>query len=108
MTRTCGSDSDTGEKTAAPQLSCEANHRDVKRGFAATGQSGMMISGRGVAVHGVPGDFTGDFTSGSVEQVVMEAAGDDERVVVEGQGSLNRIAAGGAGDDRWCRCCPAR
>ncbi|MCP9946870.1 DUF1611 domain-containing protein [Streptomyces somaliensis] len=67
--RTCGSGSDTGKKTAAPQLSCEANRRGAKRGSAATRQSGMVISGRGAAVDGVPGGFTG----GSVEQVVVAA-----------------------------------
>ncbi|WP_255139532.1 hypothetical protein [Streptomyces somaliensis] len=43
-----------------------------------------------------------------MEQVVREAAEGDQWVVVEGQGSSNRIATGGAGDDRGCRCCPAR
>jgi uncharacterized NAD-dependent epimerase/dehydratase family protein len=51
----------------------------------------MMISGHGVAVDGVPGDFMG----GSVEQVVLDAADGNEWVVVEGQGSLNHIAASG-------------
>jgi uncharacterized NAD-dependent epimerase/dehydratase family protein len=88
---TCGSDSNIGKKTAALQIYLEANRRGIKTGFAATGQSGMMISGHGVAVDGVPGDFMG----GSVEKVVMDAAADNDWVVVEGQGSLNHIAASG-------------
>ncbi|MCX5210089.1 DUF1611 domain-containing protein [Kitasatospora sp. NBC_00240] len=88
---TCGSDSNIGKKTAALQIYQEANRRGIPTGFAATGQSGMMISGHGVAVDGVPGDFMG----GSVEQVVLEAAVGNDWVVVEGQGSLNHIAASG-------------
>lgn len=88
---TCGSDSNIGKKTTALQLYTEANRQGVKTGFAATGQSAMMITGHGVAVDGVPGDFMG----GAVEQVVMEAAEGNEWVVVEGQGSLNHIAASG-------------
>ena len=103
---TCGSDSNIGKKTTALQIYFEANRRGIKTGFAATGQSGMIISGHGVAVDGVPGDFMG----GSVEKVVMEAAagndpagndpaGNDpagnDWVVVEGQGSLNHIGASG-------------
>lgn len=88
---TCGSDSNIGKKTAALQVYFEANRRGIKTGFAATGQSGMMISGHGVAIDGVPGDFMG----GSVEKVVMKAAEGNDWVVVEGQGSLNHIAASG-------------
>jgi len=88
---TCGSDSNIGKKTTALQVYFEANRRGIKTGFAATGQSGMMISGHGVAIDGVAGDFMG----GSVEAVVMEAAAGNEWVIVEGQGSLNHIAASG-------------
>ncbi|MFG3349899.1 DUF1611 domain-containing protein [Streptomyces sp. NPDC048018] len=91
IVHTCGSDSNIGKKTAALQIWNEANARGISTGFAATGQSGMMISGHGVAVDGVPGDFMG----GAVEQVVLEAAVGNEWVVVEGQGSLNHIGASG-------------
>lgn len=88
---TCGSDSNIGKKTAALQIHAEANRRGIRTGFAATGQSGMMITGHGVAIDGVPGDFMG----GAVEHVVMQAAAGNEWTVVEGQGSLNHIAASG-------------
>jgi uncharacterized NAD-dependent epimerase/dehydratase family protein len=91
IVHTCGSDSNIGKKTAALQIYVEANRRGIATGFAATGQSGMLISGHGVAVDGVPGDFMG----GAVEQVVLEAAEGNDWVVVEGQGSLNHIAASG-------------
>ncbi|MFC9931764.1 DUF1611 domain-containing protein [Streptomyces sp. NPDC127190] len=88
---TCGSDSNIGKKTTGLQIWQEANRRGIATGFAATGQSGMMISGHGVAVDGVPGDFMG----GAVEQVVLGAAAGNDWVVVEGQGSLNHIGASG-------------
>jgi uncharacterized NAD-dependent epimerase/dehydratase family protein len=84
---TCGSDSNIGKKTAALEIWAEANRSGISTGFAATGQSGMLISGHGIAVDGVPGDFM----AGAVEQVVLEAAAGNEWVVVEGQGSLNHI-----------------
>lgn len=87
VVHTCGSDSNIGKKTAALQIWNEANRRGISTGFAATGQSGMLISGHGIAIDGVPGDFM----AGAVEQVVMEAAAGNEWVVVEGQGSLNHI-----------------
>lgn len=82
IVHTCGSDSNIGKKTAALQIYVEANRRGIPTGFAATGQSGMLISGHGVAVDGVPGDFMG----GAVEQVVLEAAEGNDWVIVEGQG----------------------
>ncbi len=88
---TCGSDSNIGKKTTALQIWNEANRSGIPTGFAATGQSGMLISGHGIAIDGVPGDFM----AGAVEQVVMEAAARNEWVVVEGQGSLNHIGFSG-------------
>jgi uncharacterized NAD-dependent epimerase/dehydratase family protein len=88
---TCGSDSNIGKKTTALEIYREANRRGVKTGFAATGQTGAIISGRGIAIDGVPGDFM----AGAVEQVVLDAVVGNEWVVVEGQGSLNHIGASG-------------
>jgi uncharacterized NAD-dependent epimerase/dehydratase family protein len=88
---TCGSDSNIGKKTTGLQLYFEATRRGIKTGFAATGQSGMLISGHGIAIDGVPGDFMG----GAAEQVVLEAAPGNDWVIVEGQGSLNHIAVSG-------------
>jgi uncharacterized NAD-dependent epimerase/dehydratase family protein len=88
---TCGSDSNIGKKTTGLEIFNEANRRGIKTGFAATGQSGMMISGHGIAIDGVPGDFV----AGAVETLVMDAAIGNDWVVLEGQGSLNHIAASG-------------
>lgn len=88
---TCGSDCNIGKKTTGLEIWNEANRRGISTGFAATGQSGILISGHGVAVDGVAGDFMG----GAVEQVVMEAAVGNEWVVVEGQAGLNHIQGSG-------------
>jgi uncharacterized NAD-dependent epimerase/dehydratase family protein len=88
---TCGSDSNIGKKTTGLEIYNEANRRGIKTGFAATGQTGIMISGHGIAVDGVPGDFM----AGAAEKVVMDAAVGNDWVVLEGQGSLNHIGASG-------------
>jgi len=88
---TCGSDSNVGKKTAALQIFEEANRRGIRAGFAATGQTGTLISGSGIAIDGVPGDFV----AGAVERVVLDAAVGNEWVLLEGQGSLNHIGASG-------------
>ncbi len=88
---TCGSDSNTGKKTTALQIFEEAKRRGIRAGFAATGQTGTLISGAGIAIDGVPGDFI----AGAVEKVVLEAAVGNEWVLLEGQGSLNHIGASG-------------
>lgn len=91
IVHTCGSDCNIGKKTTGLEIWREANRRGISAGFAATGQSGMLISGHGVAVDAVPGDFMG----GAIEQVVMEAAVGNEWVVVEGQAGLNHIQGSG-------------
>jgi uncharacterized NAD-dependent epimerase/dehydratase family protein len=91
IVHTCGSDSNIGKKTAALEIYLEANRQGIRTGFAATGQSGMLISGHGISIDGVPGDFM----AGAVEHTVLEAAEGNEWVVVEGQASLNHIGGSG-------------
>lgn len=91
IVHTCGSDSNIGKKTTALEITNEANRRGIRTGFAASGQTGMLISGHGIAVDGVPSDFV----AGAAEKVVMDAAVGNEWVVLEGQGSLNHIGASG-------------
>lgn len=88
---TCGSDCNIGKKTAGLEIWNEANRRGIRTGFAASGQSGLLISGHGVAVDGVAGDFMG----GAIEKSVMDAAAGNEWVVVEGQAALNHVQGSG-------------
>ena len=51
----------------------------------ATGQTGIMIEGWGIAVDAV----VADFIAGAAEWLVLEGSKDADIVLVEGQGSLN-------------------
>ena len=89
---TVGTDCNTGKMTVSLELQRALRARGVRAGFAATGQTGILIVGTGIAVDAV----VSDFISGAAERVTLEAArggdgGDGEGVdivLVEGQGSL--------------------
>jgi uncharacterized NAD-dependent epimerase/dehydratase family protein len=84
---TVGSDCAVGKMTASLELMKAARAAGVDARFAATGQTGIVIAGSGVPV-----DRTiSDFTSGSVEQLVLEN-GDAELLFVEGQGGISHPA----------------
>lgn len=81
---TVGTDCNIGKMTAALQIRGALEERGARVGFAATGQTGIMIEGRGIAVDAV----VADFIAGAAERLVLEAAKGNEVVLVEGQGSL--------------------
>jgi uncharacterized NAD-dependent epimerase/dehydratase family protein len=81
---TVGTDCNIGKMTAALQIREALEARSARVGFAATGQTGILIEGWGVAVDAVKADFIG----GAAEQLVLRAADGNEIVLVEGQGSL--------------------
>ena len=81
---TVGIDCNVGKMTTALEVRRELERRGVAAAFAATGQTGILIAGRGIAVDAV----VSDFISGAAERLTLEAAGDAEIVLVEGQGSL--------------------
>jgi len=80
-----GSDCATGKMTAALELDREAQRRGLNSAFAATGQTGIMISGSGLPVDRI----ISDFVAGMMEQMVLEFTGKHDWVFVEGQGALN-------------------
>jgi uncharacterized NAD-dependent epimerase/dehydratase family protein len=88
---TVGSDCNVGKMTTSLELQAELQRRGVRTAFVATGQTGIMIAGSGIAVDAVPADFV----SGAAERLVLEAARDHEVVIVEGQGSLHHPAFSG-------------
>ncbi|WP_419862136.1 DUF1611 domain-containing protein [Candidatus Palauibacter sp.] len=86
---TVGTDCNTGKMTVSLELQLALEARGVRAGFAATGQTGILIAGTGIAVDAV----VSDFISGAAERLTLEAArGEDgegvDIVLVEGQGSL--------------------
>jgi len=81
---TVGSDCNVGKMTTALELRRGLEERGVRTGFAATGQTGILIAGSGIAVDAV----LSDFVSGATERVTLEAGRDTDVVLIEGQGSL--------------------
>src|SRR5690606_20148601 len=80
-----GTDCNVGKMTAQLQLVRSLNERGVRTRFAATGQTGIMIEGWGIAVDAV----VADFIAGAAERVTIEGAEGADVVLVEGQGSIN-------------------
>lgn len=81
---TVGTDCNVGKMTAALEISAALRAAGERAEFVATGQTGMLISGRGAAVDAV----VADFAAGVTEALVLDAAREADWVVVEGQGSL--------------------
>ena len=79
-----GSDCSTGKMTVTLELHHLAERRGLNSTFIATGQTGIMIAGSGIAVDRV----ISDFVNGAIEQLVVPAAERYDWVWVEGQGSL--------------------
>ncbi|MFY9780724.1 MAG: DUF1611 domain-containing protein [Candidatus Baltobacteraceae bacterium] len=82
-----GSDCAVGKMTASLELARAARARGVDARFVATGQTGIMIAGSGIAIDRV----ISDFASGAAEQLVVEN-GDAQLLFVEGQGGINHPA----------------
>jgi len=82
---TVGSDCNIGKMHAALELQGELVRRGRDVDFVATGQIGIMISGRGVPIDHV----LSDFVAGCVEQELLDRAGEGhELFIVEGQGAV--------------------
>lgn len=82
---TVGSDCNLGKMVTSMEIVRELRRRGFKAEFVATGQTGVMVAGRGEVLDAVKSDFI----SGAVEALVLEA--DDQEpdfIVVEGQGGL--------------------
>jgi uncharacterized NAD-dependent epimerase/dehydratase family protein len=82
---TVGTDCNVGKMTSQLQLTRQLNERGLRTRFVATGQTGIMIEGWGIAVDAV----VADFIAGAAERLVLEGSRDADIVLVEGQGSLN-------------------
>ena len=79
-----GSDCNVGKMTATVELYKEAAQTGIDVSWAATGQTGMMLRERGIAVDRVIADFIG----GAAEALVNYEGKDHELLFVEGQGSI--------------------
>ncbi|MGH7564642.1 MAG: DUF1611 domain-containing protein [Gemmatimonadota bacterium] len=81
---TVGTDCNVGKMTAAMELTLAARRLGHRAVFAPTGQTGLFIDGKGLAVDRV----IADFVAGAAERIVLENAPGQDLVFVEGQGSL--------------------
>ena len=87
---TVGTDCALGKKYTALCVARALQQRGIDADFRATGQTGIMIAGRGIPMDAV----VADFAAGAAEILSPEAA-DDHWDVIEGQGSLLHPAYAG-------------
>jgi len=87
---TVGTDCALGKKYTALAVTRELRRRGVSADFRATGQTGTLIAGRGLAVDAV----VADFIAGAAE-LISPANNPDHWDVVEGQGSIMNPAYAG-------------
>lgn len=80
---TVGTDCSVGKMVTTLALARAMRERGLTADFRATGQTGVLIAGEGVAVDAV----IADFISGAIEQLAP-ARDDDGWDLIEGQGSL--------------------
>ncbi len=86
---TVGTDMSVGKMTACLEIVRELNRRKASASMVATGQVGICITGRGIALDAVRVDFA----AGAVERELISVANGAEIVMVEGQGALCHPAA---------------
>ncbi|MEO0480521.1 MAG: DUF1611 domain-containing protein [Planctomycetota bacterium] len=80
---TVGTDCAVGKMFTALRLEAEFQRRGIQATFRATGQTGILIQGDGIAVDAV----VADFVSGATERL-SPPNDDDHWDLIEGQGSL--------------------
>lgn len=85
---TVGSDCAVGKMTVSLELTRAARDRGERARFVATGQTGIMIAGSGIAIDRV----IADFAPGAAEQLVTEHASGTSLLFIEGQGAINHPA----------------
>ena len=88
---TIGSDSNVGKMTTALTLQQQLKEIGLDSIFVGTGQTGMMISGRGVAVDAI----VSDFVNGAAEAEIDKVDGQAPLIIVEGQGAITHIGYSG-------------
>jgi uncharacterized NAD-dependent epimerase/dehydratase family protein len=89
---TVGMDCNIGKMTTLMQVHKELIARGLKSDFVATGQTGILIRGRGIAVDSI----ISDYIAGCIEREVDRSADEGyEYILVEGQGALTHMGYSG-------------
>jgi uncharacterized NAD-dependent epimerase/dehydratase family protein len=83
-----GTDCAVGKMTVALELTRAALLHGESARFVATGQTGIMIAGDGIAIDRI----ISDFATGAAERLVVEHAPGADVLFVEGQGGINNPA----------------
>ncbi len=91
VAHTVGSDCAIGKMSVVLELDRAARDRGERSVFVATGQTGIAISGWGIAVDHV----ISDYIAGAAERLVDQGAERGDLLLVEGQGSLLHPAYSG-------------
>lgn len=87
---TLGTDCAVGKKYTALAITKALTSRGITTDFRATGQTGILIAGQGIAIDAV----VADFAAGAAELLSPDAAA-DHWDIIEGQGSLLHPAYSG-------------
>lgn len=87
---TVGSDCNIGKMVTSLEITNAAKKRGINACFVATGQTGIMIEGSGIAVDHV----ISDFISGAAEKLVLDRA-HYQLLSIEGQGTIVHPAYSG-------------
>jgi uncharacterized NAD-dependent epimerase/dehydratase family protein len=82
---TVGTDCNVGKMTASLELHREFARRGLSSDFVATGQTGILLAGKGICVDSI----ISDYVAGSIEREVEKSVRSGANYIhVEGQGSL--------------------
>lgn len=82
---TVGTDGAIGKMTVALELTKSAKQQGQSVAFVATGQTGIMISGAGIPIDAI----IGDFMAGAIEEELIRVAKRNHGIAfIEGQGSI--------------------
>ena len=82
---TVGTDCNVGKMTASLELHREFDRRRLESDFVATGQTGILLSGKGVAVDSIISDYVAGAIEHEIEKSILNG---NDYIHVEGQGSL--------------------
>ena len=89
---TVGTDCNIGKMTTLLEMHKDMLQRGLKTDFVATGQTGMLLRGQGIAVDSIIGDYIAGCVELEVDRSIAEGF---EYILVEGQGSLTHMAYSG-------------
>jgi len=81
---TVGSDCSVGKMTTALSIMSETQKRHIECNFVATGQAGIILTGEGLCIDNIPGDYI----ASELELFLRKRLKNNCWTIVEGQGSI--------------------